>query len=66
MGKSKKQKELEEIEAIVERFKNMSIQQLIDKKSVFGRPLNDPFKIAINQILKSRGVTKNKSSSTDE
>jgi len=59
MAKSKKEKELKEIEEIVERFKNLSNKELKDRKHLFGGPLKDPFKIAINQILKSRGISKN-------
>ena len=59
MAKSKKEKELKEIEDIVERFKNLTDQELIDRKFLFGGYLKDPFKIAINQILKSRGINKN-------
>ena len=58
MSESKKQKELKEVEEIIERFKNLSTQQLIDRKFLFGGYLNTPFKKAINQILKSRGVSK--------
>jgi hypothetical protein len=58
MGNSKKEKELKEVEEIVERFKNLTDQELIDRRSLFGGPLKKEFKIAINQILKSRGLDK--------
>jgi len=55
---SKKEKELKEIEEIVERFKNLTNKELIDRKFLFGGYLKAPFKAAINQILKSRGIGK--------
>ncbi len=58
MANSKKEKELKEIEEIVERFKNLTTQELIGRKFLFGGYLKNPFKIAINRILKSRELNK--------
>ena len=56
MAKSKKQKEHEEVELIVERFKGLSTEELINRRDLFGSSLSSPFKKAKDRILKSRGV----------
>jgi hypothetical protein len=55
MKASKRQKEVIKVDKIVERFKNLTTQELTDKKTLFGGSLSSEFKKAINQILKSRG-----------
>jgi hypothetical protein len=56
MGKNKKQHKYQQVEEIVERFKSLSTKELIERRDLFGSSLADPFKIAINLILKERGV----------
>jgi hypothetical protein len=56
MGKNKKEHKYQQIEEIVERFRSLSTKQLIERRDLFGNSLSDPFKIAINLILKERGV----------
>jgi hypothetical protein len=56
MRKNKKEHKYKQVEEIVERFKNLSTKQLIERRDLFGSSLSGPFKIAINTILKERGV----------
>ena len=58
MKESKKLKDLKKVQEIGERFQELSTQELIDRKFLFGGYLATDFKKAINQILKSRGVAK--------
>ena len=58
MGKSKKEKEFKEVEEIIGRFKHLSTEELIDRRSLFSWHVKSSFKIAINKILQSRGVNK--------
>jgi hypothetical protein len=56
MGKSKKDSEYEKVAEIVARFKDLSTKELIERRDLFGGSLPGPFKIAINLLLKQRGI----------
>jgi hypothetical protein len=56
MSKNKKDYKYQQVEEIVDRIKNLSTKQLIERRDLFGSPLSDRFKTAINLMLKERGV----------